>query len=102
MFSTVSRRSLKLRQNWNQSFGLSRGVLILKRATAPTPLLQHLKSLSEWMCVCVCVYGCLCGFAHVCEYVLVHMRVSVTVCWSKCGDVCVCDCVSACVCVCVH
>ena len=52
------------------------------------------------MCVCVCVYRCVCVSGCACVFVCVYRCVCVSGC--ACVFVCVCVCVCACVRVCVY
>ena len=56
--------------------------------------------VSGCMCVCVCVSGCMCVWVDVCVCVWVDVCMCVCVCVSGCMYVCVCEWMYVCVCVC--
>ena len=53
------------------------------------------------VCVCVCVYACVCVCVHVCVYACVCVHVCVYACVCVCMCVCMYVCMYMCVCVCV-
>jgi len=66
-----------------------------------TDIEVRVETLSEWVCVYVCVFVYVCVCVCMCVYVCVCVCMCVYVCICVCMCVCVCLCVCVCACVCL-